>query len=68
MIRVGDRVRVCWRDPFDRKIRPYFGKVISKTDWHYSFIANTIKVYLKKTDTVIICYPHEISKLATLCA
>jgi len=66
VLKVGDRVKVCFKDPIGRHDPTiYFGKIIRTNipGWH-SFI----KVIVEKDNRVFNCLQHEISKLAVLCA
>jgi hypothetical protein len=66
MIRVGDRVKVFWIDSLDgSKTKTYSGRIIKKYNPHY--ITEQLLV-TNETNYLLICYPYEISKLATLCA
>ena len=71
MLKVGDRVKICYKDPIGRHDPTiYFGKIIRTNipgpGWH-SFITST-EVIVEKDNRVFICLPNEISKLAVLCA
>jgi hypothetical protein len=69
VLKVGDRVKVCYKDPIGRHDPTiYFGKIIRTNipGWH-SFITST-EVIVEKDNRVFICFQHEISKLVVLCA
>lgn len=69
MIKVGDRVKICWGDPLEgSKTKTYFGRIIKKYNPFYITEHLLFEVVVDKTNYVLICYPFEISKLAVLCS
>ena len=69
MIRVGDKVKVNWKDSLDgSKTKTYFGRIIKKYNPFYIDERFLFEVVMDETNYVLIFYQHEISKLAVLCA
>ena len=65
MIKIGDRVKVNWSLD-GSKTKTYFGRIIKKYNPFYIDERFLFEVVMDETNYVLICYPHEVSKLATL--
>jgi len=69
MIRVGDKVKVNWKDSLDgSKTKTYFGRIIKKYNPFYITEHLLFEVVENETNYVLVCYPDEIKKITTLCA
>jgi hypothetical protein len=69
MIKVGDMVKVNWKDSLDgSKTKTYFGRIIKKYNRFYIAERFLFEVVENETNYVLVCYPDEIKKITTLCA